>query len=346
MEFVHGVPIGECWKDLPAKQKSALIRCLARYQSELFSLSFDKVGSMYASDSNAAAGAYSLMFAVAFVVLLFPLAALLLALLLLAVRAEACHEARRTRSSVPVGPGVDRTFLHVPDAACPGPYLNSYHWLRARLESTAMVIRRGLNQMAEGNEGEESDEDDEPHPDDVTEEQRLDFIAHFRDALHLVFPPDEQERTGIIAHDWNAGNILVDDGGNITAILDWEFTMVGPSWLACQLPTFMRGNINEEDPGLPDDDDKYVEFHWLRVLDFEMTTQYRPLFVSEMKRLQPEWVRVFESSRSQRHCYRSLLFLEAGSGAGKSGLQWLNQVREGKPISVLYPDGNECKLVA
>lgn len=43
-------------------------------------------------------------------------------------------------------------------------------------------------------------------------------------------------------------NILVDEAGEITAIIDWECVSAVPLWRACQLPECLNSQTRDEQP--------------------------------------------------------------------------------------------------
>ena len=98
-------------------------------------------------------------------------------------------------------------------------------------------------------------------------------------------------------------NIPVDDHGNLTAVVDWECISALPLWYACQIPPLLEGKDRDEKPvkaQYEHDEDVYgIEHFWEDLDDYERM-QLRRIFLAEMKRLQPEWVEVFESSQRQK----------------------------------------------
>lgn len=76
--------------------------------------------------------------------------------------------------------------------------------------------------------------------------------------LPKVFPAtqDSPEVMAIWHDDLNLNNILVDDGGNITAVLDWEYVSALPIWMAAKMPRFLIGGGSQEEPKREDYSDE------------------------------------------------------------------------------------------
>ncbi len=76
-----------------------------------------------------------------------------------------------------------------------------------------------------------------------------------------------------------------------------------------------------------DENGEVVALYWEQLQNYELT-QLRRIFLSEMKRRQPRWVEIFESSQRQRD------FDLAVTGCGDSFLirricNWLNDIDSG-----------------
>jgi hypothetical protein len=166
----------------------------------------------------------------------------------------------------------------------------------------------------------------------------MDIISRLKRHLDDFFPPAgagaglEPERTMILHDDLSRQNTLVDDYGNLTAVVDWECISALPLWFACQVPPFLQGKPNDKEPVKAqyqrDEDGNVAELFWEHLDDYELT-QLRRVFLAEMERLQPEWVRIFESSQRQRD------FDLAVSGCSDPFLMrrirnWLNDLEKGE----------------
>ncbi|CAI4218699.1 unnamed protein product [Parascedosporium putredinis] len=120
-------------------------------------------------------------------------------------------------------------------------------------------------------------------------------------------PPilDERETTGLYHHDLHLNNILVNEEGEITAVLDWECVSALPLWMLAKVPKFLDGPVREEEPQrdlyadeAPDveaenNDPEYLdnegknELYFIHRMEYE-TTQLRKVHVARLRELWPE----------------------------------------------------------
>jgi hypothetical protein len=151
------------------------------------------------------------------------------------------------------------------------------------------------------------DEDDKEDAEEVL------FVA--RKLLSLVpkvFPPtlDESETTGLYHHDLHLNNILVNEEGEITAVLDWECVSALPLWMLTQVPKFLDGPVREEEPQRdiyadetpkesaaaagkrndPDylDSEGKNELYFIHRMEYE-ATQLRKVYEARLRELSLEW---------------------------------------------------------
>lgn len=125
-----------------------------------------------------------------------------------------------------------------------------------------------------------------------------------------IFPSlqNPAERSVILHEDLSLSNILVDDLGNITGIIDWECVSAMPLWMATKLPKFLEGPSREDEPkrqiyadenpeerqigGDGEDDELDNEgknqLYWIHLLEFE-NTQLRRVYNTHMRQLRPGW---------------------------------------------------------
>jgi hypothetical protein len=109
-------------------------------------------------------------------------------------------------------------------------------------------------------------------------------------------PSDPPETTYLWHNDLNSGNILVDDLGNITAILDWETASCEPLFVHTVCPRFLLGpdleveplQADYEDSNIPDEDGLDNEgkhpYFWDDLMDYE-TTQLRKVYRRHMRQM-------------------------------------------------------------
>ena len=175
-----------------------------------------------------------------------------------------------------------------------GPYQSSQEWLRVTLSLTQSGQERVIQQS----------EDDE----EVEEAKEIKKIADRLAALlpsvflHEICGP---VRTALKHIDLSMRNILVDDEGEITAIVDWECTPAVPLWLSLRLPNFlgdtyrlsrpvreMYADESEEaaeeaaEEGV--DNEGKAPLYWIHLLEYELTV-LRPVYLNEMKASYPSW---------------------------------------------------------
>ncbi|OJJ46198.1 hypothetical protein ASPZODRAFT_133198 [Penicilliopsis zonata CBS 506.65] len=98
-------------------------------------------------------------------------------------------------------------------------------------------------------------------------------------------------------------NILVQSGGELAGVLDWECVSALPLWKACDYPAFLQESPRrlEPDPRRYDREanGELADLYWEHRWEYEVTL-LREIFVDEMKRLEPGWVDVFNKSHRQR----------------------------------------------
>lgn len=160
------------------------------------------------------------------------------------------------------------------------------------------------------NDKEDKDKEDEDKEDEDQEEDEEDLenslliIAKLRNQLGSFFPVGELdlEPSMLFHDDLNRHNILIDEDGTLAAIVDWECVSFFPLSIACNYPPFLVGEPLEVEPiktQYTDSNGEVAEVYWEHLEQYELT-QLRLFFIEEMRRLQPGWVKVFESSQRQR----------------------------------------------
>ena len=159
--------------------------------------------------------------------------------------------------------------------------------------------------------------DDETDAEDAQES--LDLALKLQAAIPIFFPPTEAvlEPTTLFHADLNTTNMLITDSGQLSAILDWECVTAVPRWRACQLPEFLIGRPRDRalTPRAPqimptglsaeqaatwsEEQGWQVTFHeeWAWQWD---QTRLREVFKQEMRRIDPEWMRVYDVSVKER----------------------------------------------
>ncbi|KAH7267934.1 hypothetical protein MRS44_011776 [Fusarium solani] len=181
-----------------------------------------------------------------------------------------------------------------------GPFRHSRDWIAARLqfaESDCLAVLRKYP------EGAELDRDAEADREDAT--RTASIITKLHQLIDLVFPETAMaEETTVLSHtDLSRSNILVDNAGNLTGVVDWECISALPLWKACSYPSFLEGRPRRDKPDATryahDLDQIPSRLYLEHLLEYELTL-LRPLFLEEMERVEPRWITVFNASQLQR----------------------------------------------
>ncbi|KAK4108555.1 kinase-like protein [Canariomyces notabilis] len=155
-----------------------------------------------------------------------------------------------------------------------GPFRSSHDWLSAYLS----IIRQEQTEVL----AEEQDPDDREDAEDI-----MRVAAKLTKLLPKIFPSlqDPAEQTVLWHDDLSLQNILVDDDGKVTALIDWGCVSCKPLWVAAEMPKFLLGPAREEelnrdgygDPsddvkGSDDlDDEGKTELYWIHLMEYEQT---------------------------------------------------------------------------
>lgn len=166
-----------------------------------------------------------------------------------------------------------------------GPFAQIQDWLTAKLYLSENETKRWM--------AEEEDEDDLEFGNRV-----LRVIQRLRDNLNRVFPEIEPlGDTAMVHDDLSTGNILVDEAGNLMAVIDWEFSTAVPVWSAARLPVLLKDNEREERPKEDgyrhDEEGKVDDLYWDHLREYELTA-LRKLWFAEMESLEPEWIKSYK----------------------------------------------------
>ncbi|RAO71251.1 uncharacterized protein BHQ10_007263 [Talaromyces amestolkiae] len=178
-----------------------------------------------------------------------------------------------------------------------GPFRSTYDWLASYLE---IIIKDQITAKEEAED--EEDEEDASFA--------LALAHRLADLLPKVFPSlqNPPERSVIWHDDMSLSNILVNEQGEITALLDWECVSALPLWMATEVPKFLQGSTREEEPkrqdyadesenessmpGDNEDDDLdhegKNELYWIHLMEYEKT-QLRQLYNTQMCKSRPGW---------------------------------------------------------
>ncbi|KAJ5476806.1 hypothetical protein N7475_002535 [Penicillium sp. IBT 31633x] len=115
-----------------------------------------------------------------------------------------------------------------------GPFRSSNDWITTRLMLSQSDCDSTLDKHSAG----DLDRDDENEIEDAT--RTLQIVKRRQIIIPLVFPTDTDDlEPSIIFHDdLSKHNILVNDNGELSGILDSECVSALPLWKACDYPSF------------------------------------------------------------------------------------------------------------
>ncbi|KAM5350800.1 hypothetical protein ACJ41O_007305 [Fusarium nematophilum] len=179
-----------------------------------------------------------------------------------------------------------------------GPFLSSHDWLRSLID---IIVQDQAKEVEEAEDGDDKE----------GAEHNLKVAHRLADLLPKIFPSIQNppERTFLWHDDLYLQNIMVDDSGVVTAIIDWECVSAMPLWVATQMPKFLRGATREKEPRRegyadevedeaaarrdvdPEDDlDNQGKdgLYWIHRMEYEQT-QLRKVYSGCMSRLWAGW---------------------------------------------------------
>ncbi|KAK4097668.1 kinase-like protein [Parathielavia hyrcaniae] len=224
-----------------------------------------------------------------------------------------------------------------------GPFRSSHDWLSAYIS----IIRQAQTKALAKTEDEDRED----------AKNCLRVATKLAKLLPKIFPAvlNPAEQTVLWHDDLSLQNILVDDDGKVTALIDWECVSCEPLWVAAEMPKFLLGNVREEEPrrdGYADasddvmgseelDDEGKDGLYWIHLMEYE-TTQLRKVYAAKMKELWPQW----ETEVAYGALKRDFLGAVGRCAAGwylKRVEQWIGAVEVGtfpRLMDVLQPKLN------
>ena len=226
-----------------------------------------------------------------------------------------------------------------------GPFDSSCDWIRAR---AMILIHDKIAKIAKivKPEGDEDSEDSEEGEDDDDDLEGIEADLHTAERLCKTAPlvfPEESECTVLQHMDLSLRNMMVDENNQLSGIIDWEFAMAVPLWVAAELPKFLKGTGEECDrrpnpnsfASLDGDSDKSGEGldneglnseYWHELMDYE-TTQLRKVYNGYMvERLCPD---ACENSGVKNDYIKTLSYCDRGHYIGRIE-HWLDRINKGK----------------
>lgn len=222
-----------------------------------------------------------------------------------------------------------------------GPFRSSHDWLSSELE---III---LEQTA-AIENAEDEDDKEDAREILGPAQRL--LALLPKVFPAALQDSPPEVTALWHDDLSLNNILVDDQGNITAVVDWECVSALPIWIATKMPTFLTDGGREEEPkregymdetplgssateeedGSADslDNEGKNELYWIHLMEYEVT-QLQKVYDAKLRQLWPD--RPLEESQVKVDFFEAILQCSAGFWL-KQVDTWVDRVERGELI--------------
>ena len=145
--------------------------------------------------------------------------------------------------------------------------------------------------------------DDEDEVEDA--ERTLGIIKRLKTHVNKYFsdPGQDLEPSVLFHNDLSQYNILIDDNGTLTGVVDWECVSALPLWKACDYPFLLEGRPRDEEPDQNEyrhaDDGGPDSLYWEHLIEYELT-RLRRYFLDEIRRLDPKWIEVFDSAKARR----------------------------------------------
>lgn len=210
MELLPGQPLRARWRKLPMRAKEQLVKQLVRHQAELFQSRFDGIGNLYQASTEASGPVMQWK----------------------ADSGSGSSQWSSDADDLPctLGRIVSLIFFwgdHQLHEVPRGPFGSSHDWLATRLAFVLTDQTRILR-----------DSDDEDDIEDA--EHARDIAQRLQEMLPSIFPQGRTaESTSLYHDDLSMQNILVDEAGNLTAVIDWECVSALPLWRACQIPALL-----------------------------------------------------------------------------------------------------------
>lgn len=142
-----------------------------------------------------------------------------------------------------------------------------------------------------------------------------------------------ESMSSYITHqDLSVANILVDEKGELTGIIDRENTVAAPRWQACKIPRFLVDGTSSSPPDpLTEEesqDEEAVEAHEEELFEYEQT-QLRRFFLEETTRMDPAWVATYNASATRRDVMGAMESLYDEMRV-KCVRKWMDCVAEGR----------------
>lgn len=219
-----------------------------------------------------------------------------------------------------------------------GPFRSSHDWLSSVLNIIILEQKVAIEKADDQGDREDAEE-----------------ILHLAQRLLSILPKvftrpeiqDSPEVTAMWHDDLNLNNILVDNEGQITAVVDWECVSALPIWMAAMTPKFLISDSRLEEPKREDymdetpqgscssesdtdglDNEGKNQLYWIHLMDYEVT-RLQEVYNAKLKQLWPD--RPVEDSRMKVDFFEALLQCDAGYCLKQVGT-WVDSVERGELI--------------
>jgi hypothetical protein len=121
-----------------------------------------------------------------------------------------------------------------------GPFSTSQDWIRSKIE----LVVHDNTEIVNNSENDANVK---------SAQEILTAAGKLLSILHRFMPIWEKVEPTVICHeDLSLNNILVDEEGEITAIIDWEFVSTLPYWMAVRMPKFLDTKPRRSEPNIDD----------------------------------------------------------------------------------------------
>lgn len=225
----------------------------------------------------------------------------------------------------------DNIHLDVPR----GPFSSAGEWLKAIL----LIKEHGARLIIVKYSGDAViDSDDEFYLDKA--QTALKIIDGVRPLIGKILPSNTLEaEPSMLLHQYlSVHNILVDDSGALTGIIDWQCIAAVPVWSACCYPRFLnfswRENKPEREGYWAEDDGEPNELYRHHMEEYECHL-LRSIFLEEMERLEPGWVGTFNKSELKVDLEEAVVNCVSEVGfivsRNRELLEWIDKVNAEKP---------------
>jgi hypothetical protein len=356
MDFIDGHTVDkQTWRKMSWDKREKLVKDIARFQSEVYAIPFQTMGSLYQVpiESLDSSEPSYLSFIIGAILLTFAFSFPLGIVCVIWLHHTTRHAPPKTtfglrESQFYLGPMISLDMVRGSMTSHRGPYSNTYDWFCSRLLHCHEKQQTSLKEALRINT--------EDSLDDAYDCRQIDSFV--QDLLELlpkhISPKDVETSYHLLVPDLHSGNIMVDDDGDILAIIDWEFISSVPAWRSCVLPKLFLHRAERaekpyrEDYAVPtleeiEDPDGFVEdgmnvLYWEHLLDYEMTV-LRPVYWAEMERLNRSYVEEHNKNSLNKEFGHAIDIVEAGDLGYNRPYVWMDKLRRGEDTKGLLEGG-------